>query len=195
MGYHLAGFDVVGVDVKAQPRYPFAFVQSDALEYVAEHGREFDAIHASPPCQAHSNAQKIRGNDHPDLVAPTRAALSVTGRPWIIENVLGAPLINPTLLCGTMFGLNVYRHRLFETSFPVPLILHPAHHAQPVKMGRRVKAGDVIQVVGNFTDVAYARAAMGIDWMTRDGLSQAIPPAYTEFLGRQLLAVVQRLAA
>ena len=97
-GYHLAGFDVVGVDIEKQGNYPFHFIQADAIQYLLKHGHEFDVIHASPPCQAHSNAQKIQGNNHVDLIDPTRDALISIGKPWIIENVMGAPLINPITL-------------------------------------------------------------------------------------------------
>ena len=118
VGYHRAGFDVTGVDARPQPSYPFAFVQADALAYLGEHGREYDAVHASPPCQRYSIARRIHGNGetHPDLLEPTRAALVSNGRPWIIENVPGAPVRFPVLLCGLMFGLRVFRHRLFESS-------------------------------------------------------------------------------
>ena len=127
MGYSRAGFEVVGVDIAAQPRYPFEFIQGDAIEYVKEHGHEYDAIHASPPCQAYTNAQKIMRNDHPELLEPTREALNATGLPWVIENVPGAPLIEPIELCGGMFGLRTYRHRLFESSHALTA---PAHRAQ-----------------------------------------------------------------
>ena len=190
-GYHRAGFDVVGVDNKPQPRYPFQFHQADALEYLAEHGREFDVIHASPPCQVHTRAQKIQNNGHIDLVGPVRQLMRATKRHYIVENVPGAPLIEPVLLVGTMFGLRTNRPRLFECSFPVPFQLMPPVMAQ-AKMGRPARFdGDFIQVVGNFSGVDYARAAMGIDWMTRDELAQAIPPAYTEWLGKQILDLMQ----
>ena len=118
MGYHRAGFDdITGVDIKPMPRYPFKFIQGDALEYLAAHGAEYDVIHASPPCQAYSimqHANHMR-KDHPDLVDSVRDALKQTGKPWIIENVPGAPLIDPILLCGLSFGLRVIRHRLFES--------------------------------------------------------------------------------
>lgn len=195
MGYHRAGFDVVGVDIKPQPHYPFAFIQADALEYIAAHGAEYDAIHASPPCQGYSkSAQQWRGTgkQYPDLIAETRRLLVATGKPWAIENIEGAPLINPTLLCGLMFGLDVTRHRLFEASLPLPLVMHPPHHKRPVRMGRPVKDGDLIQVVGHFSNVPYARRAMGIDWMNQGELAQAIPPAYTAFIGAQLIAYLSR---
>ena len=124
MGYHRAGFDVVGVDLNPQPRYPFEFHQADALDYAREHGREFDAIHASPPCQAYSLASRqwrIRGRKYPVLIAKTRELLNAMAKPFVIENVPGAPLINPTVLYGTMFGLMTMRPRLFETSFAIPM--------------------------------------------------------------------------
>jgi DNA (cytosine-5)-methyltransferase 1 len=187
MGYSRAGFDVVGVDIKPQPRYPFEFVLADALEYVRDHGHEFDAIHASPPCQAYSNTQKLQGNTHPDLIGSTREALIATGRPYVIENVLGAPLINPVLLRGEMFGLGTRRPRLFECSFDVPFVMCPQVPMRNAKMSRAPKANEMMQVVGHLSDVSAARRAMGIGWMTGDGLAQAIPPAYTQFIGEQLM--------
>jgi DNA (cytosine-5)-methyltransferase 1 len=187
MGYHRAGFDVTGVDIVPQPRYPFDFLQGDALQYVAEHGHEFDVIHASPPCQAYTNAQKIMGNAHPDIIEPTRAALIATGKPYIIENVVGAPLLNPVLLCGGMFGLATYRHRLFETSFPLMQHVHAPHEARTTKMGRAPIDGEYMHIVGNFSGVAKARQIMDMGWASRDGLREAVPPAYTEFIGGQLM--------
>lgn len=195
-GYHLAGFEVVGVDNRPMPRYPFTFIQADALEYLATHGHEFDAIHASPPCQFHSNTQRIQGNTHPDLIEPTRKLLQEIGKPYVIENVPGAPLINPVILIGTMFDLMTIRPRLFECSFDVPLVLAPVPSRQQTKMGRAPKRdGDYVQIVGHFSNVDYARRAMGISWMTRDELSQAIPPAYTHFIGTYLLNASHRLAS
>ena len=194
MGYSRAGFDVVGVDIVAQPRYPFEFHQGDALEYLAAHGHEFDAIHASPPCQAYS-ATKSHPNvgAHPDLVGPTRDLLRVSGKPYAIENVPGAPLLNYVTLCGTMFGLRVIRHRLFECS---PALLFAPfscrHHLPVVKWGKSPNPDNEFHsVVGHLSNVPYARAAMGIDWMAQDGLAQAIPPAYTEFIGRHLLEALK----
>lgn len=191
MGYHRAGFDVVGVDIDPQPRYPFAFIQADALEYLTEHGHEFDAIHASPPCQAYTNAQKIMGNNHPDLLGPTRDALEALGKPYVIENVPGAPLRDPVELCGAMFGLGTYRHRLFETNWELHTPPHPTHTVPTTKMGRAPIPGQMMHVVGNFSGVTQAKAAMGIDWMTRDGLRESIPPAYTTHIGLQLAAAVR----
>lgn len=187
MGYHRAGFEVVGVDIIPQPRYPFEFHQADAMTYPLE---GFDAIHASPPCQAYSAMSRCRPGlaaAYPDLVASTRGRLQRAGVPWVIENVPGAPLEAPTLLCGQMFGLPLYRHRLFEANWPLPLILHPAH-AIPTSRAGHWEPGTIINVAGNTSPIALAREAMGIDWMRRAELAEAIPPAYTEWVGRCLLA-------
>lgn len=195
MGYYRAGFDVVGVDIAEQPRYPFPFVQGDALEYVAAHGHEFDAIHASPPCQGYSVTQSIHGKTYPRLIDDVRAALQATGKPYVIENVPGAPLQNPVELCGVMFGLRVYRHRLFETSW---FQLAPPHTPHP-KGSTTNSAGAFssfangathLSVAGHNFSVQDAKVAMSIDWMTQYGLAQAIPPAYTEYIGRYLLEVI-----
>ena len=192
MGYHQAGFDVVGVDIKPQPNYPFEFVEADALTLSPGLiGLEFDAVHASPPCQAYSNAQRLRSREHPDLIGATRELLIASELPFVIENVLGAPLRDPYTLCGGMFGLQVYRHRLFETNVPLWTPHHPPHTAKQAKMGRPPKDGEFIQVVGNFSGVEYARKAMGIDWMTRDELREAIPPAFTRFIGKQLVQAIE----
>jgi DNA (cytosine-5)-methyltransferase 1 len=196
MGYHEAGFEVVGVDIKPQPRYPFEFHQGDALEFLAAHGHEFDAIHASPPCQAFSVATKSeRRHLHADLVAPTRNLLTLTGKPWVIENVPGAPVTAHFKLTGRQFGLKLARARLFETNWAA-LVMSP-----PI-----VYDGEVITVVGHGTpgwakkklgrnpSIAEKRDAMGIHWMNRDELSQAIPPAYTKFIGEQLMLELRRAA-
>jgi DNA (cytosine-5)-methyltransferase 1 len=189
-GYTRAGFDVTGVDLDPQPKYPFTFVQGDALEYVREHGHEFDVIAASPPCQGYTLAQRIQKNEHPDLIGPVRDLLIATGKPWVIENVVGArhKLNDPVMLCGAMFGLETYRHRLFETGggFTFSAPEHPEHVAKQAKMGRKVPPGEFMQIVGNFTGVEKARSIMGMPWATRDGLREAIPPAYTAFVGKQL---------
>lgn len=193
-GYRMAGFSVVGVDIEAQPKYPWEFVQADAVEFLRDLidsggiGR-FTAIHASPPCQAHSNARKIRKRDHPDFIAATREQLTRTRLPWVIENVRGAPLTNPVELCGAMFGLRTYRHRLFESNVALSVPAHPPHQHPTVKMGRPVNNGDWYHAVGNFSNVAYIRADLGATWMNRDGLRESIPPAYAEHIGRQLLTV------
>jgi DNA (cytosine-5)-methyltransferase 1 len=208
MGYRRAGFEVVGVDIEPQPHYPFEFHQADALAFAAAHADEFDLIHASPPCQVYSATANAHTTQHPDLLAPTRELLQRLGKPYIIENVERAPLINPVLLCGTMFGLSapdvdgvelqLQRHRLFETSFPVGMAPSPcAHDGRPVggsyKGARRRTPEDRDRKRrGGYTPALPVRAALlGIDWMnTRDEheLAQAIPPAYTEWLGREALA-------
>lgn len=197
-GYHRAGFDVVGVDLAPQPNYPFEFVQADALSLEPEFLSTFDAIHASPPCQSYSDLAKRNGNadDWPRLIDPVRDLLVRSGLPYVIENVEGAPLRNPVVLCGTMFkGLRVLRHRLFEANFP---ILTPKHGAHPKvhtfdkrksHYGKTNDMQDFVQVTGggNCT-IAAARDAMGIEWMTKSELNEAIPPAYTRFIGKQLLS-------
>jgi DNA (cytosine-5)-methyltransferase 1 len=204
MGYHRAGFDVVGVDIKPRPRYPFAFIRGDALDYLREHGQEFDAIHASPPCQAHSRASLLaehqgRRRSTVDLVAPTRDLLRAIGRPYVIENVEGAPLLDPIRLCGSTFGLGVRRHRLFESS---ALLVSPGpcrHDEQGKPIGLYGSMGDTVKgtdsltgrmVIGGSTarTIEEAQEAIGIDWTDRwSELKEAIPPAYTEHLGRQML--------
>ena len=198
MGYHRAGFDVVGVDIAPQPHYPFEFHQADALEYLIEHGHEFDAIHASPPCQAHSVARHIHGGEYADLIPQTRTWLLEVGKPWVIENVPGAPLVNPVTLCGLMFGLRVYRHRMFESNFfmlGVPHAQHPGGATTNSKSGYSAfdRGATHITIGGNNFRREDAIAALNGDcaWMTRPELAQAIPPAYTEWIGQQLMAVLR----
>jgi DNA (cytosine-5)-methyltransferase 1 len=193
MGYHRAGFTrIVGVDHEPQPRYPFEFVQADALDYLATHGQDFDLIHASPPCQR----WVPRAVGHfPDLITPTRSILQRRGLPYVIENVPTAPLENPVTLCGTAFGLQVVRHRNFETDPPITLKPAPCQHDKPVvKHGRPPDRGNQYHgITGHFSDVAFAHKAMGIDWkMTQAELAQAIPPAYTEWIGRQMLIAIRQ---
>jgi len=209
MGYHRAGFDVVGVDIKPQPRYPFEFVQGDALEYLAAHGHEYDAIHASPPCQGYSRLRHLpwlKGRTWPLLIDPTRELLNSIGKPWIIENVEDAPL-GGVVLCGRMFGLPCYRHRRFESSM---LLMSPEHvkHDQVIGNGRRINdrrkgtlnassgkgawgVSGIVTVAGGQFKKADGERALGINWMTCDELAQAIPPSYTEYLGTQLLSHLQ----
>jgi DNA (cytosine-5)-methyltransferase 1 len=182
-----AGFEVVGVDIKKQPHYPYDFIQADALSVPLSGG--YDFIWASPPCQKYTKAQRIRNNFHPDLIAAVRARLIKHGVPFVIENVEGAPLLSPLLLCGIMFEeLRVYRHRIFECHgfFPAPM-KHPAHNYPITKMGRPPVKGEFMHVVGNFSGVKEARKAMGIDWVTRDELREAIPPAYSFYIASEFL--------
>lgn len=194
-GYADAGFEVVGVDIAPQPRYPFEFVLADAIEFLRRSGIAiaYDAIHASPPCQHDSATQRLQGNAHPDLIAATRVAILATGLPYVIENVEGAraKLHNPITLCGAMFpGLRVYRHRLFECSFPIVSPPHPAHVAVQVKMGRAPGPGEWVQAVGNFSGADEAREAMQMPWASREGLREAIPPAYARYVGAALMAAI-----
>lgn len=190
-GYHDAGFDVVGVDIAPQPRYPFEFHQGDALEYLAAHWREFDAVHASPPCHDHTSLRSLSGvNDTGWLLPATREALRQLPVPWVIENVPGAPMRPDVILCGEMFGLRTCRHRWFELSDPMlaPVFAHPRHRAPTSTKKRRrdFAAGMHISVTGDVGSWVGPEV-MGIDWMTGDGLSQAIPPAYTRVIGAHLL--------
>lgn len=192
MGYHRAGFDVVGVDIAPQPNYPFEFHQADALEYLRGMGPRFAAVHASPPCQRYSAMSACRpglAGDYPDLVAPTRDLLMRTGLPWVIENVPGSPLENPITLCGHMLGLELYRHRLFESNIALQQPPHP-RHVKPASRAGHWNPGTIMSVSGHVAPIAVARAAMGIDWMSRAELAESIPPAYTEYVGRQLAGVI-----
>lgn len=191
-GYQMAGFYVVGVDIEPQPHYcGDEFIQADALTVDLS---GYDCYHASPPCQDSSRASMqwwVAGKVYPQLIAATRDRLIATGKPYIIENVPGAPLINPVKLNGAMFGRRVRRNRLFETSFEMPLVLIPKEEAAHFrKMGRPVREGEIITPVGHFSNIPYARRQMGIDWMNQGELAQAIPPAYTEFIGKYLMAEV-----
>jgi DNA (cytosine-5)-methyltransferase 1 len=188
MGYWLAGFDVVGVDIEPQRRYPFRFIQADALRFPVP---GFDLVHASPVCKGYSATAVLNDASHPRQVEAVRERLAGSGVPYVIENVPGAPLRSPVMLCGAMFpGLRVYRHRLFESSFRIRVPPEPEHRWPLAKMGRPVRPGEFIQPVGHFSDVAAARAAMGIPWMARDELAQAIPPDYTLHVGRAALAAL-----
>lgn len=198
VGYHRAGFEVHGVDIAPQPNYPFPFVQRDALQFLAESvalDERYDAIHASPPCQAHSVLQKQNKRDYPDFVPQIRAALQAAGLPYVIENVEGAPLVGAITLCGAMFaGLRVLRHRLFECSFPVVAPAHPPHPLVFTHDKRKAHYGKLdqdtafVQVTGggNCT-VANKRSALGIPWMTGHELNESIPPEYTRFVGGHLM--------
>ena len=196
-GYSQAGFEVVGVDINPQPNYPFPFIQQDALTLDSKFIALFDAIHASPPCQSYSDLAKRNGNadEWPRLVEPVREMLSKTGLPYVIENVEGAPLRNPVILCGTMFKhLRVLRHRLFESNFPIkapPHGKHPLVHTLDKRKnhyGKTDENKDYVQVTGGGNcSIVAAREAMGIEWMTKKEINEAIPPAYAEFVGGQLM--------
>lgn len=220
MGYHRAGFEVTGVDLNPQKRFPFEFIQADALDYVAQYGWMYDAIHASPPCQAHSQITPDKSK-HLDLIPQTRYWLETLGLPYVIENVYGAKraLREPIMLCGAQFGLKVYRHRLFESNVFLLAHKHYPHkdNTPRARYGvsekgfisitsggntlevqykpdarrrnglRGVSRKGFVSVAGHISGADYCRWAMDIDWMTAKELVQAIPPAYTEFIGRQLI--------
>lgn len=184
MGYHRAGFRVIGVDIAPQPKYPFEFIQADALEFDLS---GFDYIHASPPCQAYSKMSKCRPDrSYPDLVPQVRERLVESGATWVIENVPAAPLVDPIMLCGHMFGLQLYRHRLFESNADIPQPVHRPHTLPAAKAGRW-QEGTIMSVVGHCAPMWKAREAMGIDWMRRHELVEAIPPAYSHYIGNVLL--------
>lgn len=199
MGYYHAGFDVVGVDINPQPHYPFEFIQADCMGLGHAFLGSFDAIHASPPCQRYSGAAKLHSNSesHPDLINPTRAMLVASGAPHVIENVEGAPIRSDIMLCGTMLGLRIVKHRHFECSFPVFALVPECDHSDVYDPWH-----------GKGRTAAEFRQAQGTPWIPMAGgasrkqgrtgdLFNAIPPAYTRFIGRQLREHIEarRLAA
>jgi len=211
MGYSRAGFDVVGVDINRQPNYPFEFIQHDALDFLdsllmREGVNGFDvldfaAIHASPPCQAYTRKSATWGRErknmieHPDLLAPTRDLLIATGLPWVIENVPGSPIDAQLMLCGSMFGLKIQKHRLFESNITLGLAPASCNHV-----------GLYNPWQGAGRSAAKFREAQDTPWLPSSGgasrkagytgdVSNAIPPAYTEFIGRQLIATVYPMGA
>jgi DNA (cytosine-5)-methyltransferase 1 len=207
-GYTDAGFEVVGVDLFPQPHYPYEFHQGDAIEYLKAHFQEFDVIHASPPCQTYSKTKTLHKNVHPDLVAPTREALIASGKPWVMENVVGAPLLDPLQPCGTEFDmtaddvdgvkLKLVRHRLFESTMKIhgnggcrhdktiqTATIYgagggwtPAHRDNPERRGGYIPATTVIQKI------------LDIDWMNKHEMSQVVPPKFAEFIGRQIIDII-----
>lgn len=198
VGYHRAGFDVVGVDIEAQPNYPFEFHQADAMTFPLD---GFDAIHASPVCYAWSKMRDCRPglkDDQPDLITPLRPQLEGSGVPYVIENVPGSPLRDYVQLCGSGLGLTLQRHRWFESN--VPLWGVPCAHGQNQwnpdyghSTGRKRRR---VPVIGEWRiRPELQHEAMGIDWMTLPELTEAIPPAYTQWVGEQLLAHMEALVA
>jgi DNA (cytosine-5)-methyltransferase 1 len=196
-GYQLAGFEVVGVDIKKQKRYPFKFIQADCLELMKdmEFLKSFDVIAASPPCQTHSITQHLRNaqgksTDKIDLIPQTREALIASGRPYVIENVPGSPLINPIQMCGSSFGLKVRRHRLFESNLQLKgSVCNHKEQGKPVGIYGSMR--DEIPNGGHTAkSIEQAREAMGIDWMIWGELVEAIPPIYTKEIGTQILDLI-----
>lgn len=192
MGYHRAGYEVVGVDLKPGKRYPFTYLRQDVLTLDVSFLQQFDLIHASPPCQTFSITKNLRiaqgkQSDKLDLVEPVRALLIASGKPYIIENVPGAPLINPITVCGSAFGLKVRRHRIFESNVALRGT-QCDHKAQGRPIGVYGSLRDEIPGGGKTANsIEEAREAMGIDWLIWTELVEAIPPHYTEYLGRQVL--------
>ena len=190
MGYHRAGFDVIGVDIKPQPNYPFEFLQEDALELLSyrEFLARFDVVHASPPCQRYIRGGLVDREKHPDLLGRVRDLLRSALPHWVIENVPGAPMHPDVQLCGSMFGLEVRRHRWFETSPQLFSLLPPCDHSRPVAGVYGHPHGDAGAWPGMLpSDLPTWSRAMGIDWMTTTELADAIPPAYTQHVGEQLI--------
>jgi DNA (cytosine-5)-methyltransferase 1 len=193
VGYSRAGFEVVGVDIDPQPNYPYEHHVADALAYLAAHGHEFDAVHASPPCQDYSALKAVHGNEWPRLIEPTRDLLEQIGKPYVIENVQGAPVRRDLTLCGEMFGLGVIRHRYFELGgWTMPAPAHIRHRGRV--RGWRHGAyfdGPYLAVHGEGGGkgtVAEWQVAMGIDWTdVRREIAEAIPPIYTQFIGTGLI--------
>lgn len=200
-GYRQAGFHVTGVDLEPQPRYcGDAFYRGDALAFLLEFGHEFDVIHASPPCQRFT-AYKRRGggvgDDHLNLISETRQLVRALRVPYVIENVPGAPLVDPVQMCGSSFGLNVRRHRLFEANWPLtaPPCDHGWQTPRFAPATNRTNLRRTVEVGVYRIPLAVQQAAMGIDWMRLPELSQAIPPAYTQHIGEHLAAHLQQKAA
>lgn len=212
VGYWLAGFDVVGVDIDPQPSYPFEFVQADAVEFIRERGCEYHLVHGSPPCQAKSNLNAYNHKVYPELIRPTRDAMLATGRPFVIENVEPAlsDLRDPIMLCGPMFGLPVYRHRLFETGGGLTLTAppHPRHVELCTRNGYLpTPERPFMSIHGGKHSKAWQRAAcdaMGMPWIkvpedargerVRLGIREvceAIPPAYAQWIGERAAELLQ----
>jgi DNA (cytosine-5)-methyltransferase 1 len=201
-GYSLAGFEVTGIDLKHGKRYPFKYIKGDVLKYLEDLDflRSFDVIHASPPCQTHSITQHLRkaqgkSTSKVDLIPETRAALIASGKPYVIENVVGSPLIDPVLLCGSAFGLKVRRHRLFESNLALTGT-NCKHKEQGRPIGVYGSMRDEIPKGGKTADsIGQALDAMGITNMIWSELVEAIPPTYTEFLGNQIVTLIKTRAA
>jgi DNA (cytosine-5)-methyltransferase 1 len=195
-GYHNAGFsEIVGVDIRPQPRYPFEFIQGDVMGLDYEFLDQFDFIHASPPCQEYSKAAAVarkRGKVYPDLLSPTRRMLEAAHKPWVIENVPGAPMWPDICLCGSMFDLRVIRHRYFETNIRN---LASQFRSYECRHSGTVRDGDYMPVYGRSGrkgSLIEWQNAMAIDWMSRDELREAIPPAYTHAIGLEALLILHQ---
>lgn len=202
MGYHRAGFEVVGVDINPQPHYPFEFHQADALTYPLE---GFDVIHASPPCQEYSSLRFMKTRQYAAILAETRQRLIDSGLRWVMENVANAPMHQGVLICGTALGLNVRRHRLFDCSHliygpgmcrhgpdNINVYGHGAWNYQPRADNSKYCHWTRSNAHQSPLPIATARQAFECEWMTQAELAECVPPAYTEWIGRQVLAILQR---
>lgn len=203
MGYWLAGFDVVGIDINPQPNYPFPFIQGDAIEYIRKHGHEYDLIHGSPPCQHYTPLNAYNHKTYPDLIGPTREAMISTGKPYVIENVEAAwpELKDPITLCGPMFDLKIYRHRLFESSFPIRERMHSKHIFTCARNGYLPTPSiPFMTITGGRHSRAWQNAAtdaMEMPWIKVPNggniklgireVCEAIPPKYAEWIGSQFM--------
>lgn len=195
MGYFRAGFEVVGVDIYHQPNYPFEFYRTDAMTFPLD---DFNFIHASPPCQKFSFSSRYKSKqgyvpdvDYPDLVTETRKRLLYSNAVYVIENVAGAPIKHDIMLCGEYFDLCLHRHRYFETNLELENPIHKKHKLKGALHNCDTRAGHARLVAGHFKDFPGACLAMGIDWMkTHHELAEAIPPAYTEYIGRQIMRMI-----
>lgn len=207
-GYRRAGFtEIVGIDIKPQPRYPFTFIQADALRPPLDLSR-FDLVHASPPCQAYSALNTMSNRrEHPMLVEAIREMLQNSGVPWVIENVFGAPLLSPVMLCGSQFGLtaldgySLQRHRYFESSLSLPFLRPACSHGKKTVGVYGAKARDIAKEKRHYSKPKESRGApigvvlpkstafqaMGIGWMNMEEISEAIPPAYTQWIGERII--------
>jgi DNA (cytosine-5)-methyltransferase 1 len=193
VGYARAGFDVVGMDINPQPNYPYEFHQCDALEFLSYELPEFDVIHASPPCQASSTLKALwPDRDYPELIPATRKLLEDTEKPYVIENVPGASLLDPVTLCGSMFGLGangryLRRHRNFESNLQLVVCLEHDHTGQAVGVYGHGGGGEGKSKRGYKGSKEEYEEAMGINWATKKEIAQAIPPSYSEYIGEQLM--------
>ncbi len=190
-GYVLAGFEVTGIDLEPQPRYPYRFIQADMFAFPLD---GFEAYHASPHCQRYSSVSLFHPGTrekYPDQIDALRERLQATGKPFVIENVAGSPVRKDVMLCGAMFGLRTYRHRYFESNVLLFQPDHPRHRTRAADAARIPQGDEYWSICGHFGHKQEAQAAMGIDWMeTPYEIAQAIPPAYTAWVGRQLMEVL-----
>lgn len=178
------GFDVTGIDIDPQPHYPFKFVQMNVLDLDVTYLSDFDYVFASPPCQGYSTTASLHGKEYPKLIGRVRELLDKSGKFYTIENVVGSELVNPVMLCGSMFGLRMYRHRLFESNFLVPQPFHPKHITKVVRLGRTPKKDAFLSMCGHFSGVEEARQNTGHIWMNQHELAQCIPWKYSEYISK-----------